>query len=477
MEKILDLTRSVYDLSRDYPEFIDIMVNLGFKEIAKKPMLMSVGRMMTLPKGAAMHNVPLERIVKAFQEQGFTVTGVPVPDRTTQLKGYLRRLSTGEDLETIREEFRQQFSDVEAAEIMRAEQEMLSEGTPLEEVQRLCDVHSALFHGATREERIAAAEAEVEASVQREQLARMGGENLSKAAELVGIDGHPLQTFSQENDALKRLLDRADVAPCSAELLSEIRQIVIHYAKKGDLLYPQLKVKYGISGPSDVMWTVDDEIRDNLSSLLRESVQDAAWRERVSTVLGRAREMIYKEENILFPICAAHFTREEWYSVYRDAKAYDLCLGVAPRTWKEAEEASVPAIPSVEGEVVMPGGHLSVEQLTALLNTIPMEISFVDDKNINRYFNEGEKVFKRPGMAIDRDVFSCHPPRIEAMVRGIIEGFRSGEQSEVPVWMEKGGRIMLVRYIAVRDAEGKYLGTMELVQDMEFAKKYFTETE
>ena len=108
-----------------------------------------------------------------------------------------------------------------------------------------------------------------------------------------------------------------------------------------------------------------------------------------------------------------------------------------------------------------------------MLNTIPLEITFVDSDNINRYFNEGHKVFKRPGMAIDREVFSCHPPKIEKQVRGIIEEFRNNTLDKIPIWMEKNGRTMLVTYMAVRDNAGKYLGTMELVQDMEFAKEYF----
>lgn len=83
-----------------------------------------------------------------------------------------------------------------------------------------------------------------------------------------------------------------------------------------------------------------------------------------------------------------------------------------------------------------------------------MEITFVDEDNINRYFNEGSKVFKRPVMAIDREVFSCHPPKIEAKVRRIIEEFRIGTLDEVPVWMDKQGRTMLVKYIAVRDKQG-----------------------
>ena len=121
----------------------------------------------------------------------------------------------------------------------------------------------------------------------------------------------------------------------------------------------------------------------------------------------------------------------------------------------------------------MPGGHVTLEQLTALLNTIPVEITFVDENNINRYFNEGPKLFKRPSMAIDREVFSCHPPKIEPMVRTIIEDFRNGVRDEFPVWVEKQGKTMLVKYMAVRDKDGKYLGTAEFVQEMDFAKEHF----
>lgn len=79
-------------------------------------------------------------------------------NQVESLKKYLRRLGAGEDLEKVRKDFAVEFQDVDATVIMKAEQEMLAEGTPLSEVQKLCDVHAALFHGATREEKIANAE-------------------------------------------------------------------------------------------------------------------------------------------------------------------------------------------------------------------------------------------------------------------------------------------------------------------------------
>lgn len=500
MSKKLDLSKTVYELTKEYPELIGIMAELGFTEISKKTMLHSVGKIMTIPKGAKMKNISMMDVVTTLMSNGFELIGeMPLmqaseqatkkepandsADRTEQLKGYLRRLGDGEDLEAVRADFVREFGEVEASEIMKAEQELLKDGTPLAEVQKLCDVHSALFHGATTEERIANAEKAVEESVMRqkvqEELAKRDSfpkkdysDKNACAAALEAVQGHPLYTLTMENNALSALLEQYKDSHDDA-FIPAIRELSIHYAKKGDLLYPLLKVRYGVSGPSDVMWTVDDEIRDELGALTKEDNHVEDWQARVDAVLKRAEEMIYKEQNILFPICAVNFTDEEWYGIYQDAKDYLDCLGVSKETWEEAESAKGSELIFAAGEIVMPGGHVTVEQLTALLNTIPLEITFVDAENINRFFNEGPKVFKRPGMAIDREVFSCHPPKIEPMVRQIIDDFRNNRRDEVPVWMEKNGRTMLVKYMAVRDAAGKYVGTVELVQDMEFAKEHF----
>ena len=271
------------------------------------------------------------------------------------------------------------------------------------------------------------------------------------------------------------------------ELLDELRQIAIHYARKGDLLYPHLKVQYGISGPSAVMWTVDDEIRDELNALAKQKDQKEtdAWKQRLNAVLTRMEEMIYKESNILFPNCALNFSEEEWYHIYRDAKDYAECFGIRGDSWEAAEAhltdtastadtmSAEHAFADGETRIHLPGGSLTLSQLTAMLNTIPLEITFVDIDNVNRYFNEGPKVFKRPGMALGREVFTCHPPKIEERVRRIIGEFRAGNLDQVPVWMDKGGRTFLVTYCAVRDKQEQYLGTLELVQDMEFAKEHF----
>lgn len=274
-------------------------------------------------------------------------------------------------------------------------------------------------------------------------------------------------------EAEKKLEDGENIR----QLLPRIRKVALHYAKKGDLLYPLLATRYDITGPSQVMWSVDDEIRDSFARLIKNTEDSKEWNEKAAATLQRAREMIYKERNILFPICSAHFTEDEWKQIYRDSQDYPVCLSVEKETWEEAEKTDIenaaPALGQNADEIVLPGGHLTLAQLTAMLNTIPLEISFVDADDYNRFFNEGPKLFKRPSMAIDRKVFSCHPPKIQPMVQAIINDFRSGKRDEVPVWMEKNGRTVLVNYMAVRDRAGQYVGTLEVVQDMEFAKKHF----
>ena len=514
MEKKLDLSKSVYDLVKEYPEVTEIMKSLGFSEITNKVMLNSVGKIMTIPKGAKMKGVSMIDIVSAFMKAGFTLEGempnlhgdeaasakdAPVEtaatqveepkasqntetneedtvtdsERVEQLKGFLKRLGTGEELGAVREDFASQFKHVEASEIMKAEQGLMREGTPLEEVQQLCDLHSALFHGSTIHEQMDAEHAKVEAVLEAQEKSK-------SVVALVETVGHPLNQLTEENKALNDLIEelRPKVADKTATIddVNRVRQLSVHYAKKGDLLYPKLKVDYAIGGPSMVMWTVDGDIRDQLGDLAKSSQSVDDWYRRFDELLTRAQEMIYKEQNILFPICAENFSKEEWYQIYKDTAQYEEIFGVKRIAWPEADAALATQSTKQSGDdnaIGLIGGTLTVEQLDAMLNTMPMEVTFVDHEDINRYFNDGEKVFKRPTTAIGRDVYSCHPPKVEPIVRGIIDSFRKGDRDNVAVWLEKQGRPFYVNYMAVRDQNNNYIGTLELVQDMQFAKEHF----
>ncbi|MDY6333530.1 MAG: DUF438 domain-containing protein [Lachnospiraceae bacterium] len=451
-------------------------------------------------------------------------------ERQELLRSYVERLSAGEDLEQVRKDFVANFKDVDASEIMKAEQALMQAGVSYQKVQKLCDVHSALFHGATSEEKIAV-------STAAERQAPGMGRNMRELAKsqlqkLAAVPGHPLSVFMKEDDAIeaeagrvKELLEKAVPGETSMDAAKKefrvLRAVSLHYAAKGDLIYPLLKSKHDVSGPSDVMWGVDDEIRAeirNLSGGTGAVLTDEQWKDRALKLITRVQEMIYKERNILYPICIQNLTRAEWVQMAMDLQDYEPCLIERQPLWKLAENAPVwkdspewrktqsaltdremeqpgqEAAPQTEqklelqaqaaggapedDEVVFPSGHLTKSQLTAMLDTIPGEISFIDADDINRYFNRGEgpKAFKRPLQALDREVYYCHPPKVEEMVRMIITSFKEGKRDSVDVWTEKNGHTYLVRYMAVRDKQGAFVGSMEYVQNMDAAKEHFAKS-
>ncbi len=443
--KIIYLTKSVHDLVKEYPELIPLMKELGFTRITEKTALNTLGRFMTIPKGAMMMHIDMGKVISTLLAHGFTLGGsfaqapeekaapseeTAPEERTARITEYIRRLSAGEDLEKVRADFVKHFKDVDPGEIALAEQSLLKGGVPLRDVQRLCDVHSALFHGTTRAEKIAAAEAKVQGSLGRRSPAALerkdGANGLYEA--LRSIPGHPLSILSLENEALGSHLEKVRKAMETGDNLMEelaaLRRISFHYNKK-NVLYPILKMNYGFSGPSDVMWSVDDEIRDTLKNLEKRGLASPAVRET-----------------------------PRWQEAFP----------------QEKEESSLS-----DGIIHLPTGRLTVKELTALLNTLPFEITFVDAHDINRYWNDDgtPKLFSRPATALGREVYTCHPPKVVPMVKNLIDSFRTGKQDLFDVWMEKNGEPVLVRYMAVRDAKGTFLGTLEIVQKMGFAKEHF----
>ena len=542
MGKSLDLSKSVYELLQQYPELKETMIEIGFKDLSNPAKLNTIGRIMTIPKGCLVKGFEIPVVLKQLEDAGYEPAGkkpafvskflgkngqvtVAAEDgteeelRNQKIKSYIMRLSDGEDLESVRKDFVREFKDVDALEIVKAEQAMINEGMALEKVQSLCDVHSALFHGATREEQIMNAEKAVEASRARQE----GKENVETvytpdkiaksqavahdpatmkdkkavATRLSYTVNHPVYVFTKENNAVEKQLaksrdlleaarkayqavfgneggegsrdadsqDRSILAEANGELLDALktdRKIAMHYAKKGDLIYPLLASKYEIVGPSNVMWGVDDEIRDEIRYLaagLPKEERLENWYQRIEDVLTRADEMVYKERNILLPMCAVTFSEADWKQMSFDLQDYDPCFTEEFPIWDEAAEIRRPE-PSIQGdEVRFPVGHMTAKQINAVLDTIPMEISFIDENDINRYFNQQQE----------------KKARIEPMVRAVITDLKAGVRDSEDVWMMKNGRPTLVRYMAVRDADGSYVGTMEAVQDLSFAEKHFRE--
>ena len=283
------------------------------------------------------------------------------------------------------------------------------------------------------------------------------------AKKMMQTKGHPLQTYKRENDKILKLTTEIkDLISSGGDYgnkLKALGDISIHYAEKGDIIYPLLKSKYEIEGPNSIMWTEDD--------VIRAEIKKADTEETLLAVLTKIENMANKENNILFPICAVNFSDEDWYAVYRDEKCYDDAFGVKSEIWDEVPNEQ-PSKPKYDKKVILPTGEMSLNELRWLLNTLPMEITFVDINDNNKYFNEGEKLFKRPMMSLGRSVYSCHPPKVEAMVKSLINDFKSGKRDKFQVYSDKNGIKMCITYLPVKNDKGEYLGTIELCQDMAF---------
>lgn len=295
-------------------------------------------------------------------------------------------------------------------------------------------------------------------------------------------EGHPILLMRAENAGMERVLDILQ-AQCEKDVpeagvvipaLQQLNGVRSHYAKKEELLMAQL-YKYGVTGPSQVMWNEDDEIKKELGVLTRAVLEDAdnvlIYKGRIAAVGNRARGMIAKEEKILFPLCLRFYTEEEWLRIYRDFPEMGMAFVEEPAKWEAGEQWMADELAKareqgiLDGKIQLPTGELTVRQLSAIFSLLPLDLTFIDAEEKLRFFiNEG-RVFPRPLAALGRDVAECHPPQIVPVVRNLVADFKAKKRSSLEVGRYIMGRPIMVKYMAVYDDAGEYIGTLESVQD------------
>jgi DUF438 domain-containing protein len=385
-------------------------------------------------------------------------------NRIRVLKDIIKHLHAGNPPEQVQRQMQEIVRQTDASEIMAMEQELISEGMPVEEVRSMCDLHS---------------------KVTRDVLVQLP---IRKPI----APGHPVDTFRRENEALRgtiaamtqtlaELQSTKEAADAAAILLrfrqsfNDLMDIDKHYQRKEHALFSCLE-RHGITGPSKVMWAKDDDVR-NLLKRLGESIHsDPAdiekWKmnlvEATNAVLKAVQEMIYKEENILLPMSLETLTEDEWAEIWSVSPKYGWCIvepqqGYAPSVSVMPESMKVPAT----GALMLPTGNVSLEQLAAVFSTLPLDLTFVDANDRVAFFTEGpDRIFARSKAIIGRKVQHCHPPRSVETVDQILNDFRAGRQNVAEFWINFHDKFVHVRYFAVRNSDGGYLGTVELTQDL-----------
>ena len=383
--------------------------------------------------------------------------------RKDLLKHMIKQLHSGEAPEAVQPRLISLLGRIPYDEVVEDEQELISEGMATGEILKLCDIHMQALQGALDSGEEAVLPEGHPARVMRE-------ENLALGWELEGLEKLFVQL--SETPEIENACDPMDDIRGHFNALMDVEK---HYLRKENLLFPYLE-KHGITGPPAVMWGKHDETREMLGAAIESlkaagkvtvgearSVFDLVLRPAMEAISG----MIDKEEQILLPMCLDTLTEEEWYGVAEGSDEYGYCLTAPDKAWRP-EGMEPPDTAGREGaRINLPTGSFTPDQLEAVLNSIPFDVTFVDADDTVRYFSHGrERIFARSKAIIGRKVQFCHPPSSVDTVEKILDDFHSGRQDHAQFWIEMGGRFICIEYFAMRSAEGEFIGTLEVSQDL-----------
>lgn len=392
-------------------------------------------------------------------------------DRTQKkelLKHLILQLHNNEAPEQVKKKLVEILHAVPYNDVVEVEQELISEGLSVEEVLKLCDIHTAVLDG-----------------------------HIDTSSAKPIPEGHPVDTFKQENkylnnhiEVLKKFLNNLDGTKENdlevytmqlRSFINEISDVNKHYLRKEYLLFPFLE-KAGITGPPVVMWGKHDETRE-----LLKAVQEALANENkltkedisgiiklvIEPAIEAIRGMIMKEEEILFPMAMDTLTDENWWQIYNETPIYGFCLYDPKVTWKP-ENIDTSQVTYMHGNAItLSSGSFGMKELETLFISLPVDITYVDKNDKVKFFSHSpNRVFERNRSIIGRDVRMCHPPQSVNIVEKILDDFKSGKENKAAFWLSNfKGRFVYIEYVALRSSEGEYLGVMETTQDITELRK------
>jgi len=390
--------------------------------------------------------------------------------RKEKLKELILKLHQGENPKQVRTELVSTLRQIPYGEVVEVEQELIAEGLPENEVLKLCDVHGEVLDG-----------------------------HIDQSGAKAIPDGHPVDVFNHENSELRKVVEKTqmllgtlyavpeenfrELALKLQSCFNDLMDVDKHYKRKEYLLFPFLEKKE-ITGPPKVMWGKHDEIRDQLKGCieilrtegLKKSDLEDATEILFAPVLKSMADMTKKEEDILFPMSMDVLTIEDWWQIHRQTLEFGFTLYDPKVDWKpegmSGEGFENTGILNENGTIQLPSGSFNTKEIMAILNTVPVDMTFVDKDDKVKYFTQGsERIFARSRSIINRDVRLCHPPGSVHIIEKILEDFKSGKASQAAFWIQMQGKFIHIEYFALHGGNGEYLGTLEVSQDLTSARK------
>ena len=379
------------------------------------------------------------------------------------LKDIILKLHSGLTAEKAKDRFEKEIGNITSTEIAELEQGLINDGLSPDEIKKFCNVHALIFQSA-----------------------------LEKADSAEVNQAHPIHLFKLENREIEKLtgalrlmaseLNLNYARPKIKDTLLKLRDIEKHYERKEQLLFPYLE-RQGFMGPSKVMWGKDNEVRDLLKAALsgidkagdQSQLQDYV-KNTLRPLIEEVDGMIFKEENILFPTSLEKLAPADWVAILQESDDIGYVFIERPTETqalvKDLKDALAEEPVWQDGAIALPSGAIKPNELMALLNTLPVDLTFVDKDDTVRYFSEGrERIFTRTRAVIGRKVQNCHPPQSVDVVEKILASFKDGSKDVYDFWINYRDKLVYIRYFAMRDKQRNYLGTLEVTQDITGIKK------
>jgi PAS domain S-box-containing protein len=292
---------------------------------------------------------------------------------------------------------------------------------------------------------------------------------------------HPLNQYTKEVDLLQktiwelRTVKAADDAQLFFNFFNKLNTIEKRFERKENQLFPYLE-KRGWDGPSQNMWSFHDNLRDQFR-LLRTAFENKDFEkvdQNIHYLLDGINNLLAVEQSVLFPNALDILQESDWKEMRAGEKEIGWMPGCEPSPKAShdyvhpSEDKKVKDLSFLdEKSAHYDEGYMTVEQVNLLFKTIPVDITYVDENDKVIFYNRGEeRVFPRSAGIIGREVKFCHPPKSVGKVLKILEAFREGSKSEASFWINFKGRLVYIRYFAVRDKQKYYKGVVEMSQDI-----------
>jgi hypothetical protein len=372
------------------------------------------------------------------------------------LKNLIKRMNNEKNNESLRKDLKNAISELSAEDIARVEQELIENGDmTIEDIQPLCNVHLDMFKDYINKEKIEVDEDHPISILMKEH------DEMMKNAEKIKAVVTEIRDLKEMKDKFPKLIE-------FASLVEEFMNTEIYFQKEENVLFPYVE-KYGIEKPPAVMWKEHDsirEIRKEIKNIVEKRDIEKINRDLYVLALNLNEIIanhIFKEHSVLFPTALKLLSEKDWEEVRTefDDVGYGYYKPELIRK-KEMEEVSMK-----NNEIKFPTGNLSIDELTKIFNNIPVDITFVDKNDEVKYFSENsERVFVRSKAIIGRNVENCHPQKSVEIVKKILDDFKSGKRDHADFWLEIGDKFVYIKYIAVRNNDGEYMGVLETMQNI-----------